>query len=377
LAIESRQSSKLIHNPEVKKRFNQLSPEMLTRKSTFEYRRKTQQDRLQLPSFPTTTVGSFPQTKEVRFARAKLQKKEFTTEQYNRFIEEEIEKCVKIQEELGIDVLVHGEFERNDMVEFFGENLEGYLFTHNGWVSSYGTRCVKPPIIYGDVHRSKPMTVDISKFAQSLTKKPMKGMLTGPITCLQWSFVRNDQPRSDTAFQLALALRDEVTDLETAGIPVIQIDEPAIREGLPLRRSDWDKYLKWAVDAFLITSTGVRDDTQIHTHMCYSDFNDIFPSIKAMDADVISIESSRSDLKLLKAFRDFEYVNDIGPGLYDIHSPRVPTVEEMKEKVQTYLKYLKPQQIWVNPDCGLKTRAWPEVLASLSNMVKVAQHYRQ
>ncbi|KAK9670977.1 methionine-synthesizing 5- methyltetrahydropteroyltriglutamate--homocysteine methyltransferase, partial [Basidiobolus ranarum] len=354
-SIKARSSSPRIHNPVVQDRLKNITPQMFKRNSEFSERRKSQEAKLNLPKFATTTVGSFPQTKEVRLARSKVRKSEWSEEQYDTFIKNEIEKTVRFQEDIGLDVLVHGESERNDMVEYFGENLDGYVFTQNGWVASYGTRCVKPPIIFGDIHRPKPMTVDVIKYAQSLTQKPMKGMLTGPITCLQWSFVRDDQPRKDTAFQLALAIRDEVVDLEKAGIPVIQIDEPAIREGLPLRQNEWKQYLQWAVDAFLLSSVGVEDSTQIHTHMCYSDFNDIFPSIKRMDADVITIENSKSDLKLLSAFETHSYTNWIGPGLYDIHSPRVPSVEEMQSRLGDIVKLLPSELVWVNPDCGLKT----------------------
>ncbi|CAJ0644335.1 2071_t:CDS:2 [Entrophospora sp. SA101] len=355
----------------------ELTPDMFKRKSVFSERQIKQKQKLNLPSFPTTTVGSFPQTKEVRAIRAKLKKGSVDQSQYDSFIKEEIEKCIRFQEEIGIDVLVHGEFERNDMVEFFGENLQGYVISQNGWVQSYGSRCIKPPIIFGDVSRPKAMTLEIIKYAQSLTKKPMKGMLTGPVTMLQWSFVRDDQPRKDTTFQLALAILEEVKDLEDAGISVIQIDEPAIREGLPLRKKDWDEYLKWAVDAFLLSSTGVDDSTQIHTHMCYSDFNDIFEAIQRLDADVITIENSRSDLKLLNAFDKHGYTNEIGPGLYDVHSPRVPSQEELKDRLQEILKYISKNLIWVNPDCGLKTRGWPEVKAALKNMTDVAKEFNK
>ncbi|RKP06943.1 cobalamin-independent synthase [Thamnocephalis sphaerospora] len=374
---QARAASSRTHNPETQRRLQTVQPSMFKRQTAFESRRAQQQARLKLPRFATTTVGSFPQTREVRQARAKLRKGEWTQDEYAVFIRAEIERTVRFQERIGLDVLVHGESERNDMVEFFGESLQGYVFSQGGWVSSYGTRCVKPPIIYGDIVRPKPMTLDETVYAQSLTSLPMKGMLTGPITCLQWSFVRDDQPRRDTAFQLALAIRDEVSDLEAAGIPVIQIDEPAIREGLPLRRADWDAYLAWAVDAFLLSSTGVSDATQIHTHMCYSDFNDIFSAIKRMDADVITIENSRSDLKLLSAFEQHSYTNWIGPGIYDIHSPRVPSVEEMKERLSAILQFLPNDLVWVNPDCGLKTRGWPEVEAALTNLVAVARALRE
>ncbi|KAJ3279363.1 hypothetical protein HK104_001535 [Borealophlyctis nickersoniae] len=375
-SLQSRRTSPLIHDPAVQSALKSVNPAMFTRKSPFAARWAVQQAKLHLPLFPTTTVGSFPQTKEVRVARQKLKKGEYTLETYNEFIKGEIEKCIKFQEEWGLDVLVHGEFERNDMVEYFGECLKGYVFSQNGWVQSYGSRCVKPPIIYGDVSRPKAMTVDWTVYAASRTTLPMKGMLTGPVTMLQWSFVRDDQPRKDTAFQLALAIRQEVGDLEAGKIPVIQIDEPAIREGLPLRKSDWAAYLEWAANAFLLSSTGVEDATQIHTHMCYSDFNDIFPTIAALDADAITIENSKSDLKLLSAFRTYSYTNSIGPGLYDIHSPRIPTEEEMSERLEEMLKYLDRKLVWVNPDCGLKTRGWKETEAALRGMCNVARKAR-
>ncbi|WP_232517198.1 5-methyltetrahydropteroyltriglutamate--homocysteine S-methyltransferase [Chitinophaga sp. MD30] len=321
-------------------------------------------------------MGSFPQTAEIRQLRAQLKKGTISSEEYHQRIKAAIAETVKWQESLHLDVLVHGEFERNDMVEYFGEQLEGFVFTQNGWVQSYGSRCVKPPIIYGDVQRTHPMTVAWSSYAQSLTKKPMKGMLTGPVTILQWSFVRNDQPRADTTFQIALAIRDEVSDLEKAGIRVIQVDEPAVREGLPLRRANWDAYLQWAVQAFRIAVCSVLDDTQIHTHMCYAEFNDIIDSIAAMDADVITIETSRSQMELLEAFARFKYPNEIGPGVYDIHSPRVPTVEEMSSLLQKASTLLPARNIWVNPDCGLKTRNWPETEQSLRNMVAAAVQSR-
>jgi 5-methyltetrahydropteroyltriglutamate--homocysteine methyltransferase len=299
-----------------------------------------------------------------------------SAEAYDLFLKEETRRCVEKQETLGLDVLVHGEFERNDMVEYFGEQLQGFAFTENGWVQSYGSRCVKPPVLFGDVSRPLPMTVEWSRYAQSLTKKPMKGMLTGPVTILEWSFVRDDQPRSETCMQLALALRDEVTDLEAAGITMIQVDEPAIREGLPLRRRDWGPYLEWAVDAFLLATSSVGDETQLHTHMCYSEFGDILGSIAKMDADVISIETSRSKMELLGDFAKFHYPNAIGPGVYDIHSPRVPTVEEMVDLLARAARVVPPSQLWVNPDCGLKTRGWPEVEAALARMVEAARRAR-
>jgi 5-methyltetrahydropteroyltriglutamate--homocysteine methyltransferase len=295
---------------------------------------------------------------------------------YDAFLEQQTTEVIKFQEEIGIDVLVHGEYERNDMVEYFGEKLNGYAFTKFGWVQSYGSRCVKPPIIYGDVSRSEPMTVRWTSYAQSLTDKLVKGMLTGPVTMLQWSFVRDDQPRSETCRQIAFAIRDEVIDLEVAGIKVIQVDEAALREGLPLRRSDWSDYLDWAVQCFHITADGVRDETQIHTHMCYSEFNDIIEAVADMDADVISIETSRSAMELLDAFVEFKYPNDIGPGVYDIHSPRIPQVDEMEKLLDKALEVLSPEQVWVNPDCGLKTRGWAEVEPALRGMVEATERVR-
>ncbi|MGD8780694.1 MAG: 5-methyltetrahydropteroyltriglutamate--homocysteine S-methyltransferase [Ignavibacteria bacterium] len=371
-AINSRKNSILIHKKEIKDRAASITEKDIRRISDFETRRTKQKEEINLPIFPTTTIGSFPQTQEIRRLRARLKKNEITLEQYEKAIESEIEKTIRFQEEAGIDVLVHGEFERNDMVEYFGEQLEGFVFTKNGWVQSYGSRCVKPPVIYGDVERTKDMTVRWSKLAQSKTGKLVKGMLTGPVTILQWSFVRDDQPRSETTMQIALALRDEVIALEKAGIKIIQIDEPAIREGLPLRKNDWKPYLDWAVKAFRIASSGVKDETQIHTHMCYSEFNDIIESITEMDADVITIETSRSQMELLDAFVYYKYPNEIGPGVYDIHSPRVPSVEEMVELLKKAARILPPQNIWVNPDCGLKTRKWEETEASLKNMVNAA-----
>lgn len=376
-AVESRHTSRRIHFPDVQKRMAEVDADMLCRRHPFAQRRQTQRRRLPLPLLPTTTIGSFPQTAEVRKARAAMKKGEWTAEQYRAFCREEIARAVRFQEEIDLDVFVHGECERTDMVEYFGEQLEGFAFTRNGWVQSYGSRCVKPPIIFGDVSRPRPMTVDWTRYAASLTSRPMKGMLTGPITMLQWSFVRDDQPRRDTAFQLALAVRDEVTDLEAAGISIIQIDEPALREGLPLRRSARPGYLRWAVDAFLLASTGVRDETQIHTHMCYSEFNDIIESIAALDADVISIEASRSDMDLLDAFVKFKYPNEIGPGVYDIHSPRVPEIEEIIGRLQKALRAIPADMLWVNPDCGLKTRGWPEVRAAIGNMVEAAKSLRR
>ncbi len=376
LANDSRKTSKLIHNDKVKERIEAITDEDAKRKNIFAVRKQKQQKELQLPLFPTTTIGSFPQTTEVRSWRAKFKKGELTEVQYNELIKQETEKAIRWQEEIGIDVLVHGEFERNDMVEYFGEQLDGFVFTKNGWVQSYGSRCVKPPIIFGDVHRPKPMTVEWSSYAQSLTKKLVKGMLTGPVTILQWSFVRNDQPRSQTCMQIALAIRDEVTDLEKADIKVIQIDEPAIREGLPLRKADWGNYLQWAVKAFRVASSSVKDKTQIHTHMCYSEFNDIIQNIADMDADVITIECSRSQMELLDAFAEFKYPNEIGPGVYDIHSPRVPSKAEMVNLLNKAKAVIPAGQLWVNPDCGLKTRHWEETQKALIEMVAAARELR-
>jgi 5-methyltetrahydropteroyltriglutamate--homocysteine methyltransferase len=372
-AIASRRTSSLIHNDEVKQRANAVTEKDAQRINTFKIRKEEQQKVLQLPLFPTTTIGSFPQTTEVRSWRAKFKKGELTAEQYDTLLKEETQRTINWQEEIGIDVLVHGEFERNDMVEYFGEQLEGFVFTKNGWVQSYGSRCVKPPVIFGDVSRPTPMTVYWSQYAQSQTEKWVKGMLTGPVTILQWSFVRDDQPRSETCKQIALAIRDEVVDLEKAGIRIIQIDEPAIREGLPLRKTDWQNYLKWAVEAFRISASGVEDATQIHTHMCYSEFNDIIENIADMDADVITIECSRSQMELLNAFADFRYPNEIGPGVYDIHSPRVPSKEEMIELLRKAQNVIPANQLWVNPDCGLKTRHWEETEKALIAMVAAAK----
>lgn len=375
-AAESRRTSPLIHRPEVKDRVQNITDDDAKRSSPFSIRKRAQQDKFNLPAFATTTIGSFPQTKDVRKWRADLKKGSITQEQYDKEIAEETERTIRLQESLDIDVLVHGEFERNDMVEYFGEQLAGYAFTKNGWVQSYGSRCVKPPIIYGDVYRPDDMTVRWSSYAQSLTNRPVKGMLTGPVTILQWSFVRNDQPRSTTTYQIALAILDEVQALEKAGIKIIQIDEPAIREGLPLRTADQKEYLNWAVRAFRVSSSNVDDDTQIHTHMCYSEFNDIIEDIANMDADVITIETSRSQMELLDAFADFKYPNDIGPGVYDIHSPRVPSTEEMVDLLRKAKAVVPAEQLWVNPDCGLKTRAWPETKAALESMVEAAKTLR-
>jgi 5-methyltetrahydropteroyltriglutamate--homocysteine methyltransferase len=364
-------------NEPVRERMARIEGAMLRRASPYAARKASQAAALELPLFPTTTIGSFPQTREVRAARARLKAGEIDADEYEGFLREEIERAIRLQESLGLDLLVHGEFERNDMVEYFGERLSGFAFTANGWVQSYGSRCVKPPIVYGDVERKGAMTVPWSSFAQSITSRPVKGMLTGPVTMLQWSFVRDDQSREASCMQIALAIRDEVADLEAAGIKAIQIDEPAFREGLPLRAADRADYLRWAVEAFRLASSGVRDSTQIHTHMCYSEFNDIVASIAALDADVISIESSRSRMELLSAFRDFRYPNAIGPGVYDIHSPRVPTAEEMHGLLAKALEVLEDGQLWVNPDCGLKTRSWDEALPSLRALVEAAKALRR
>jgi 5-methyltetrahydropteroyltriglutamate--homocysteine methyltransferase len=375
-AAQRRKVSPKIHAAAVKTRLAAVTPEMMRRGSEFPARRRAQRARLTLPPFPTTTIGSFPQTDEVRKARAAHAKGALADAEYDAFLRRETAAAVRWQEEIGIDVLVHGEFERNDMVQYFGEQLAGYAFTRHGWVQSYGSRYVRPPIIFGDVSRPRPMTVAWSSYAQSLTKRPMKGMLTGPVTMLQWSFVRDDIPRDETCRQIALALRDEVADLETAGIRIIQIDEPAFREGLPLRKADWKAYLHWAVECFRLASSGVADATQIHTHMCYSEFNDIIDSIGAMDADVISIETTRSKMELLDAFTRYRYPNEIGPGVYDIHAPRCPPVQEMKTLLAKAEERLAPDQIWVNPDCGLKTRRWDEVRPALINMVEAARQVR-
>jgi 5-methyltetrahydropteroyltriglutamate--homocysteine methyltransferase len=376
LANANRKKATIIHNQEVKNRIARIVEKDSRRQNPFSIRRQKQIDILKLPLFPTTTIGSFPQTAEVRSWRAKFKKAELSLTDYDNLLKKETEETIRFQEESGIDVLVHGEFERNDMVEYFGEQLDGFAFTKNGWVQSYGSRCVKPPVIYGDVSRPKPMTVKWAKFAQSLTKKWVKGMLTGPVTILQWSYVRNDQPRSETCTQIALAIRDEVVDLEKAGIKIIQIDEPAIREGLPLRKEEWAAYLDWAIKAFRISASGVSDDTQIHTHMCYSEFNDIIQNIANMDADVITIECSRSQMELLDSFATFKYPNEIGPGVYDIHSPRVPSRQEMITLLEKAAAVIPVDQLWVNPDCGLKTRHWDETKKALIEMVNAAKQMR-
>lgn len=371
-AIVSRQQSIQVHNPAVKHRVAALDIKATERASPYAVRAEKQAAELLLPHYPTTTIGSFPQTAAIRAARLAFKKGELDQEAYQQQMQAQIKDAVKRQEALGLDVLVHGEAERNDMVEYFGEQLDGYLFTQFGWVQSYGSRCVKPPVIYGDISRPEPMTVAWSTYAQSLTDKPMKGMLTGPVTMLNWSFVRDDQPREVTCYQLALAIRQEVQDLEKAGIQVIQIDEAALREGLPLRRAEWDDYLRWAVTAFKISASGVADETQIHTHMCYSEFNDIIESISEMDADVITIETSRSDMELLDAFDAFNYPSQIGPGVYDIHSPNIPAVENMVKLMQKAAEKIPAERLWVNPDCGLKTRQWDEVIPALENMMQAA-----
>ncbi|WP_421993898.1 5-methyltetrahydropteroyltriglutamate--homocysteine S-methyltransferase [Roseococcus sp.] len=375
-SVASRRSSARIHNPAVQARAAQRDPALSQRASAFEARRGLQRRKLGLPSYPTTTIGSFPQTDEVRKARADHDRGLLADVAYETFLRRQTALTIGWQEAVGLDVLVHGEFERNDMVQYFGEQLSGFVFTKYAWVQSYGSRCVRPPIIYGDVARPKPMTVEWWRYAQSLTERPMKGMLTGPVTILNWSFVRDDQPRAATCRQLAFAIRDEVMDLETAGAAIIQIDEAALREGLPLRKGDWGDYLDWAVECFRITASGVADATQIHTHMCYSEFNDIIASIGAMDADVISIETARSKMELLDAFAGYRYPAEIGPGVYDIHSPRVPSVSEMTELLTAAAARLPADQLWVNPDCGLKTRKWPEVRLAIENMVSAARAAR-
>jgi 5-methyltetrahydropteroyltriglutamate--homocysteine methyltransferase len=375
-AASARKTSPRIHDPKVAKRLAAIDDAMRGRASPFKERAATQHRRFNLPSFPTTTIGSFPQTPEIRKVRAAHGKGALSDAEYNKFLQEETERAVRWQETIGLDVLVHGEFERNDMVQYFGEQLSGFVFTENAWVQSYGSRYVRPPILFGDVSRPKPMTVEWWKYAASLTSRPMKAMLTGPVTILNWSFVRDDVPRSEACRQIALAIRDEVADLEAAGAGMIQIDEAALREGLPLRKSEWKTYLDWAVESFRICSSGVRDETQIHTHMCYSEFNQIIDAIGAMDADVISIETSRSKMELLDAFRNYRYPNEIGPGVYDIHSPRVPEIGEMTELLKLARQRLSDTQLWINPDCGLKTRKWEEVRPALANMVAAARELR-
>ena len=376
-ALASRRASPRVKNPVVQAAVARITAHMGERESTYARRAAKQAASLRLPKFPTTTIGSFPQTPEIRHARSEFKAGRLDHPGYQAAMRAEIERSVREQEKLELDVLVHGEAERNDMVEYFGEQLDGYAFSQFGWVQSYGSRCVKPPILFGDISRPRPMTVEWTTYAQSLTRKPMKGMLTGPVTILNWSFVRDDQPRSASCRQLALAIRDEVQDLEKAGVQVIQIDEAALREGLPLRKSQWNEYLAWAVESFRITANGVRDETQIHTHMCYSEFNDIIASIAEMDADVITIETSRSDMELLDAFDDFNYPNEIGPGVYDIHSPNIPTQSHIEQLMKKAAERIPAARLWINPDCGLKTRQWAEVLPALTNMVSAAKALRE
>ena len=375
-AARARATSPRIHDPDVAARLAAVKPAMARRRSPYAQRRRAQAERLSLPPLPTTTIGSFPQTAEVRQARSAHAKGQMSDTAYEAFLREETARAVVWQETAGLDVLVHGEFERNDMVQYFGERLAGFVFTQSGWVQSYGSRCVRPPILFGDVSRPAPMTVNWWRYAQGLTQRPMKGMLTGPVTILNWSFVRDDLPRETACRHIALAIRDEVVDLEAAGAAIIHIDEAALREGLPLRRGDWDAYLDWAVESFRLAASGVADATQIHTHMCYSEFNDIIAAIGAMDADVISIETARSKMELLDAFVDYAYPAQIGPGVYDIHSPRVPAVEEMTTLLTAARQRLDGEQLWVNPDCGLKTRKWPETEAAIANMVEAARRAR-
>ncbi|VVE20643.1 5-methyltetrahydropteroyltriglutamate--homocysteine methyltransferase [Pandoraea cepalis] len=375
-AIASRRASPRVHNPAVKAAVAKIEASLGRRQHPYAVRAEKQAAALNLPSYPTTTIGSFPQTSEIRTARRQFKAGELDQSGYVAAMQAEIARSVREQEALGLDVLVHGEAERNDMVEYFGEQLDGYAFSQFGWVQSYGSRCVKPPIMFGDIRRPKAMTVEWIRYAQSLTRKPMKGMLTGPVTILNWSFVRDDQPRSVSCYQLALAIREEVLDLERAGVRVIQIDEAALREGLPLRRAQWQTYLDWAVESFRITANGVQDDTQIHTHMCYSEFNDIIAAIADMDADVITIETSRSDMELLDAFDSFQYPNEIGPGVYDIHSPNIPTQAHIVSLMRKAAERIPASRLWVNPDCGLKTRQWAEVIPALQNMVAAAKTLR-
>ncbi|EHC83392.1 homocysteine methyltransferase [Salmonella enterica subsp. enterica serovar Rubislaw str. A4-653] len=375
--IQARRHSRRVHNAAVEKRLAAITAQDSQRENPYEVRAEAQRARFKLPAWPTTTIGSFPQTTEIRGLRLDFKKGNLDANHYRTGIAEHIKQAIIEQERLGLDVLVHGEAERNDMVEYFGEHLDGFVFTQNGWVQSYGSRCVKPPVVIGDISRPAPITVEWARYAQSLTDKPVKGMLTGPVTILCWSFPREDVTRETIAKQIALALRDEVADLEAAGIGIIQIDEPALREGLPLRRSDWDAYLEWGVEAFRINAAVAKDETQIHTHMCYCEFNDIMDSIAALDADVITIETSRSDMELLESFEAFDYPNEIGPGVYDIHSPNVPSVEWIEALLKKAAQRIPAQRLWVNPDCGLKTRGWPETRAALANMVKAAHNLRQ
>ena len=375
-ALASRRNSSRVNNPRVAERLAQVTPAMSQRGSTFSERSGVQQQRLCLPLFPTTTIGSFPQTREIRQTRLRHRQGSITSDKYSRAMRQEIASVIQAQESIGLDVLVHGEPERNDMVEYFATQLNGYAISELGWVQSYGSRCVKPPILYGDVSRPRNMTREWIGYAQSLTDKPVKGMLTGPVTMLNWSFVRDDQPRERSCRQLALALRDEVLELEASGVAIIQIDEAALREGLPLRRREWPDYLAWAVAGFRLCANGVRDETQIHTHMCYSEFNDIMPAIRELDADVITIETARSDMELLACFEAFDYPNAIGPGVYDIHSPNIPDPGAMHHLLERALCYLPAERLWVNPDCGLKTRRWEEVIPSLEAMAAMARALR-
>jgi 5-methyltetrahydropteroyltriglutamate--homocysteine methyltransferase len=376
-AVERRRTSPRVHDPAVKAALGAFDPAMGRRASPHALRAAAQSGLLKLPLYPTTTIGSFPQTGAIRQARKQFKVGELDEAGYLAAMRAEIARCVREQEALGLDVFVHGEAERNDMVEYFGEQLDGYVFSEAGWVQSYGSRCVKPPILYGDIRRPRSMTVAWTAYAQSLTDKPMKGMLTGPVTLLNWSFVRDDQPRALTCRQLALAIRAEVLDLEAAGVGIIQIDEAALREGLPLRRSEWSDYLGWAVGAFCLAANGVRDTTQVHTHMCYSEFNDIIAAIADMDADVITIETSRSNMELLDAFDDFAYPNGIGPGVYDIHTPNIPSREQIVDLMRAAAQRIPAERLWVNPDCGLKTRRWEEVVPALRNMVAAARMLRR
>lgn len=375
--IRARRASSRVHNAQVEQRLAAITAQDIERQLPYEARAAAQRKRFNLPAWPTTTIGSFPQTTEIRGLRLDFKQGRLDGKNYRTGISEHIKQAIAEQERLGLDVLVHGEAERNDMVEYFGEHLDGFVFTQNGWVQSYGSRCVKPPVIIGDISRPEAITVEWAKYAQSLTDKPVKGMLTGPVTILCWSFPREDVSRETIAKQIALALRDEVEDLEKAGIGIIQIDEPALREGLPLRRADWQAYLQWAVDAFKLNAAVAQNDTQIHTHMCYCEFNDIMDSIAALDADVITIETSRSDMELLESFEDFAYPNEIGPGVYDIHSPNVPSVEWIEALLRKAAQRIPAERLWVNPDCGLKTRGWPETRQALANMVLAAQRLRE
>jgi 5-methyltetrahydropteroyltriglutamate--homocysteine methyltransferase len=376
-ALQARRQSPRVHDAAVRERMLAVTPEMTRRRSSYPQRRAQQREALALPTIPTTTIGSFPQTAKVRKARALHRRGELSGDAYEDFLRKETAEVIRLQEEIGLDVLVHGELERTDMVEYFGQQLDGFAFTTQGWVQSYGSRCVRPPVIYGDVRRPRAMTVAWTTYAQSLTDKPVKGMLTGPVTILEWSFVRDDQPRSATCRQIAHAIRDEVQDLERAGTWVIQIDEPALREGLPLRRAAWADYLAWAGECFRLASSGVEDRTQIHTHMCYAEFNDIIEAIAGLDADVISIEATRSRMELLEAFAAFSYPNEIGPGVWDIHSPRVPSVEEMEELLGLAARHIPVDRLWANPDCGLKTRTWDETLPALRNLVQATRNLRK